>query len=325
MMKRRSFFLILSALVAAGLFAGGTAETTECAAGERTIEHFAGTTCIPAEPQRIVTTHDQNALLPLLELGIQPIGSAALVLDDGTSRFRRVDEYDTSDIAFVGAYGAPSLEAIAALGPDLIVVQQFDIEIYEELSRIAPTVLVRIFDRPLTEALLQFGEVTGTTPQARASATAYDERIDELRAALTDSFDEITVSVIVPGNNPGEFYNGALGQAIGTVMEDVGLNRPAPERSADDTRVYWTVETLSEHDADAMLVIDFSGDGDADPVLEAFVTSPLFTSLAVSQAGQVHIIDGSATVGTAWGKMDSFLDELEGIVLDPDFDTAVVD
>jgi len=100
-------------------------------------EHSAGTTDVPVDPQRIVTTTDQNALLPLLELGVEPVASAGLVGDDGSQSFRRVDGYDTSAVEFVGAYGEPNLEAMAAQRPDLILGYEID-ESYEELSQLSP-------------------------------------------------------------------------------------------------------------------------------------------------------------------------------------------
>lgn len=36
------------------------------------------------------------------------------------------------------------------------------------------------------------------------------------------------------------------------------------------------------------------------------------------------MIDGTQTVGAAWGKMNAYLDELERILLDPDLDVDVV-
>jgi hypothetical protein len=54
------------------------------------------------------------------------------VADDGTEQFRRVDGYDTSDVAFTGAFLEPNLEAVTALGPDLIVGYEFNDEFYDE-------------------------------------------------------------------------------------------------------------------------------------------------------------------------------------------------
>lgn len=82
-------------------------------------------------------------------------------------------------------------------------------------------------------------------------------------------------------------------------------------------------ENLADHDADVVLVIDYSGEGQ-DPGLNALLESPLSTNLAASKAGEAHVIDGTKTVGAAWARMDRFLDELEALLLPPHLRVDVV-
>ncbi len=117
----------------------------------RPFEHSQGTSQVPTSPKRIVTTTDQNALLPLLELGVRPVASAGLLADDGTQMFRRTEGFDTTGIEFIGEYGEPNAEAIAAQRPDLILGYEFDSDYYDTLAAIAPTVMIQIFDRPSTK------------------------------------------------------------------------------------------------------------------------------------------------------------------------------
>lgn len=288
-------------------------------------EHSAGLTEVPVDPQRIATTTDQNALLPLLELGVTPVASAGLVGDDGSQSFRRTEGFDTSGIDFLGAYGEPNFEAFAAADPDLIVGYEFD-EGYETFSDIAPTVLVQIFERPLTDALMDFGALVGREDQAAEFRAAYEARIDDLNETLEPVRDDLSISVITSGD-PGQFWRADDGQAIGTVMGDLDLLRPEPQ----DTGYHlpgqeepFSVENLADHDADVVLVIDFRGDGQ-DPGFDALVDSPLYQQLGGTQAGQAYVIDGTQSVGAAWARMNVFLDELEEILLAEDLDTAVVD
>ncbi len=299
-----------------------TSDSQDDAGTTFAFEHSAGTTEVPIDPQRIVTTTDQNALLPLLELGVVPVASGGLVGDDGAQSFRRVDEYDTSGIEFVGAYGEPNLEAIAAQRPDLVVGYEFD-ESYDELSQIAPTVLVQIFDRPLTEALMDFAALVGEEEQGQEKLAAYEQRIADLQAALEPVRDDLSVSVIGAGD-PGQFGRADEGQALGTVMADLDLLRPAPQQGPPDPQAEASsLEQISEHDADVVIVVDFSGERQ-DPGIEALLGSPLTQGLAAAEADQFHVIDGTAAVGAAWGKMDVFLDELEQVLVDEQPDPSVV-
>ncbi|MGF1653030.1 MAG: ABC transporter substrate-binding protein [Actinomycetales bacterium] len=295
------------------------------AGGTFAFEHSAGVTQVPLDPQRIATTTDQNALLPLLELGITPVASAGLVADDGSQSFRRTEGFDTSGIEFLGAYGEPNFEAFAAADPDLIVGYEFDADHYDTWSDIAPTALVQIFGRPLSDALVDFGTLVGREERAAELRGDYEARIAELSAALEPVRHDLSVSVITSGD-PGQFWRADDGQAIGTVMADLDLPRPEPQSTGYFTSQDepFSVETVADHDADVVLVVDFRGDGQ-DPGFDALVGSPLYQQLAASEADQAYVVDGTLTVGAAWARMDAFLDELEAILLAEDLDTTVVD
>lgn len=317
--------LAVALLVAAcGSDDGGEAAATDTTAAEAVaFEHSQGTTDVPTDPQRIVTTTDQNALLPLLELGVTPVASAGLIGEDGAQSFRRTDGFDTSGIEFVGAYGEPNAEAIAAQLPDLIVGYEFDGDYYDTLAEIAPTVLVQIFDRPLDEALMDFARLVGRAERGEELRAEYEDRIEGLLDGLGDRREQLSISVITAGD-PGQFYRADTGQAIGTVVERLDLLRPAPQQDEASFDETFSVEQVADHDADVVLVIDFSGE-DRDPGFSALFDSPLFANLAASQAGQAHVVDGTVTVGAAWARMGRFLDEVERILLDPELDVDVVD
>jgi iron complex transport system substrate-binding protein len=308
---------------------GGTSEAAADGAaqsGTRTFTDAFGEVEIPADPQRIVTpTQDQNALLPLLELGVRPIASAGHVLDDGTQVFRRTEGYDTSGIEWIGRYGSEiDLEAVALQRPDLIVVEEFGAEgNYDLLGEIAPTAAIQIFDRPLTEVLMDFADLVGETEQAEQLQAAYTDRVEGLLEDLGDRREDMSISVISAGD-PGLFYRADEGQAIGTVMDDLDLLRPEPQRAQGGDFEEFSVENLDQHDADVLLLISFAGE-DQDPGQEALTSSPTWDALRAVQAGQAYVIDGLATVGSAWGKMDTFLAELERILLAEDLDVDVVE
>ena len=322
--RRRALTLLVGGVALAGCADDDPAAplaspSPTATATTRTITHAAGTTEVPLNATRIVTLQDQNALLPLLELGVKPVASAGLLAEDGSQTFRRTEGFDSSGIEWIGEYGEPNLEAIAAARPDLIISDEFGGEgFYEELSRIAPTVFVQIFDeRPLTDALEHFAEVVGREERAAAFRSAYEARIRALRERLGEDLERTTVSILSAGE-PGVFYQADTGgQAQFTVMRDLDL--PRPELQADGEDQEFSFETLPEHDADVLIIDDFSGE-DSDPGVEAIEESPLFARLGATQAGQAYTIDATRSVGAAWARMNAFIDELESILLDPDLD-----
>lgn len=323
---RREFLAGATAAFVLGACGLSPERADDSRSGTRRIKHFAGTTEVPVDAKRIVTLQDQNALLPLLELGVKPVASAGLLADDGTRTFRRTDGFDTSGIEFIGAYGDPNLEAIASVRPDLIICDEFSADgFYGQLSKIAPTVFVQVFDRPLTEALLDFARVVGKEARAAQLERNYRERIEGFKRRLGSDLERTSVSLISVGD-PGRFTQAdSGGQAQYTVMRDLGLPRPAPQRpGASEDFPDYALEQLPEHDADAVIVNDYSGDSKGDPGVTSMVSTPLYANLAATRAGQSHVIDATRSVGSAWARMGVFLDELERILLDPGFNHDVV-
>lgn len=297
-----------------GSAGSGDATASAAAAATFTFEHAAGTTEVPVGAERIVTLQDQNGLLPLLELGVTPVGSAALDNGDGSHTFRRVDSFDTSGVEFVGAYGEPDLELIAAQQPDLIIGTEFDEAIYAELSAIAPTVLVEIFGgRELTEVLADFAELVGATEEHERLRGEYEAAVEQLRADLPRPAEEITLSYVSFYDDGTVFVD--VGQAIGTVLGDVGFARTEVEQQAEAAgeRHEASFETITDFDqVDVMITGDFSGDvqGEGDPAITTARASALFQGLDVVQRGEHHVFDGTRMVGSAFEKMNNFIDFL---------------
>jgi iron complex transport system substrate-binding protein len=183
-------------------------------------------------------------------------------------------------------------------------------------------VLIDVHGQPLDIALMQLAALVGRTEQAAAFREAYTARVAALREALGERAETLSVSVITDGDT-GQFYRADTGQALGTVMQALDLLRPAAQQGESSFDAF-SLETLPEHDADVVLVINFSGDN-GDPAFDAFINAPIFGTLAAQRAAQVYVIDGTQTVGAGWSKMDAFLAELERILLAPELRTDVVE
>jgi ABC-type Fe3+-hydroxamate transport system substrate-binding protein len=182
----------------------------------------------------------------------------------------------------------------------------------EKLGQVAPYVGVQVFGRPLTAALLDFGDLAGRADQARTMKVAYDIRIAKVKAALKERLPRLTVT-IASTFDAGTFVLQDCGQAMGTVAHDLELGRPAAQKSTDRiacrTTETLSIERLAQHDADVVFVVDYSADGGAPD--QGLVSGPLWRQLQAAQRGQLHVIDGSLTVGSAWARMGRFIDVIE--------------
>ena len=107
-------------------------------AGAVTVEHKAGTTVLSEIPQRVAALNWTQAEI-LLTLGITPAGVTTV---KGYRQWQSDTPPMPEGVTELGHRSEPSLEAIAALKPDLILGYDWrHNRIYPELNAIAPTVL----------------------------------------------------------------------------------------------------------------------------------------------------------------------------------------
>ncbi len=291
----------------------------------RVIQHTYGETEIPADPQRIITLQDQNALLPILIFGEgdRVIGSVGNIQEDGTEIFRRTQDYDTSNVTFVGIYGTPNLELITELEPDLIVGDQFEVtdENYETLSQIAPTVAVEQFTRSIWGSMFDFALLVNAQDEAIALKTDYDERVASIQDALEDP-SEITVSVI--SGRPEGFR--VVGSSNFTpskeVISDIGLSIPPFQQGIIDEGEFnsdYSLESIQQMNGDVLYVVDFFGSS------ESLLNSPLYNTLGAVQSEQAYVVDGQRFVGISSQALFAWLDVFEETLLVDDLDTGIVE
>lgn len=287
----------------------------DCPEGQRPFAHHAGEDCIPKDPQRIVTLQDQNALLPLLELGVVPVGSAGHIQEDGARIFRRTEGFDTSGVAFVGPYGGPDAEAVAALAPDLIVASPWPEGVHETYSRIAPTVVIDVHGQPLEDALHQFADLVGRGEEARRLQAETEAHAAALRERLGPALARTTVSAVTSDEGDATFYAMEPAQAWGAVRRLLDPPMTAPETGWEPERDPKSLETLGEHAADAMIFVSFDADdGGTSSSFDAFAARPVVQALSVARAGQLFHLDGAAMVGASWGKIRNGLDQVGAVL-----------
>ncbi|MGG6269524.1 ABC transporter substrate-binding protein [Leptolyngbya sp. AN03gr2] len=101
------------------------------------VKHSAGTTCVPKTIKRLVTL-DSASFENAIALGLTPVGT--VLAEQSTLHLQKQQR----SIVNVGQSGNPSLEAVLALKPDLIIGLSYHDLIYAQMSQIAPTVLLEL-------------------------------------------------------------------------------------------------------------------------------------------------------------------------------------
>lgn len=238
--------LIAAGILALASISSGIAQETRSFTDDtgRTVE-------IPTKPLRIVSLHDLSITVPLIELGVFPIGSHGRTTPENTPFIRSSKvltgvDFDNSDMKFVGNLPA-DVEAVAALEPDLILTTTWQTADVEQLQAIAPTVVLDENARAPFEIFDVLADLTGTEDRLNVLKTRYEGQIAQIKRLIDTS--SISASVIQA--NDGKLYILHTYGTLGTVLRDAGFTFPEkvdaipPGDSAE-----FSAETLPEFDAD---------------------------------------------------------------------------
>lgn len=211
----------------------------------------------PAQPQRIVTLHDSQLTIPLIELGVLPAGSHGRVPDNGDPFIRSGmiltgTDFGNAPIAWIGDTPA-DLERIAALAPDLILTNDWNEVSADQLRQIAPTVVIDTTARSRDEVYRFLAELAG--PQAEAQLdrleARYAAQIAQIRAVIPQA-NEITVSTFQVWD--GTIYAMHEYGNLGRVLRDAGFAMPViVDAIPAGSEAEFTLESLPEFDADVII------------------------------------------------------------------------
>lgn len=286
--------------------AAGT-DTTE-AQETRTVRHAMGTTEITGRPERVVVL-DTGELDSAVALGVKPVGAVEAIAGEGFPAYL-ADEVEGTEI--VGTIEQPSIEAIAALEPDLILSSKLRHEaIYDQLSQIAPTVFSEEVGVTWKENFELHAEALGRSEQADRLEQEYVRKIEEFKQAMGDRLAETGVSVVRSVGDEVRIYLNE--NFIGTVLEDAGLPRPEPQ-DVDDFSATATRERIPDLDGDVMFLAKF---GDDHRLLEKLTESPLWDRLDVVQQDRVYEVpDDLWFLGIGNLAARLVVDDLRKIVVD---------
>ncbi|OIJ27673.1 ABC transporter substrate-binding protein [Nocardioides luteus] len=277
----RAIITALAAALALGLSACGAGETDADAAKEHsvTIEHAMGSTTIKGEPQRIVALDsslaDATLLLDKDLVGITTYRGYSTDLPD----YLGDDREHAAEVVSVGDQTTPSLEKIAALKPDLIVSIKVRHEaLYDQLSKIAPTIMPETSAHLFKENLLMLGKAVGQEQKAQEEIAAYEKTAKEVGDAINEKAGNPTISVTRFLDGPTRLYT--KGTYSGVVLADAGLARPTSQET-NDFALDISEEKIADADADKVFVTTYEDEeGIAVKTKAAFERNPLWKPIA---------------------------------------------
>nr|WP_318382772.1 Fe2+-enterobactin ABC transporter substrate-binding protein [uncultured Enterobacter sp.] len=218
-------FLVLS------LFVLGLS-STQAADWPRQISDSRGTHTLESKPLRIVST-SVTLTGSLLAIDAPVIASGATTpnnrFSDDQGFLRQWSEVAKARKLARLYIGEPSAEAVAAQMPDLILISATGgdsaLALYDQLSAIAPTLVINYDDKSWQTLLTQLGEITGQEKQARARIAAFSAQMATVKKQMTLPPQPVSALVYHPSAHSANLWTAESAQ--GQLLEQLGFTLAA--------------------------------------------------------------------------------------------------
>jgi iron complex transport system substrate-binding protein len=211
--------LAAAAAFAAGCQESGFDERKETARPLK-VQHVMGESKVPGQAERPATL-TVDSLDDTLALGLRPVRAAVPELKLPPYLRERA-----ADVELMHPIGAADLRALEAADPDVIVGGRG--ALYNELSRIAPTVITERGSGQWKLNLRLVGEALGRTNDAEALLTDHDRRVAGVRRGV-----EGRPKLAVARAKGNGFELAKRDSFAGTILADVGLRQVRSLERAD--------------------------------------------------------------------------------------------
>lgn len=121
--------------------------------------------------------------------------------------------------------GEANAEAVAAQMPDLILISATGgdsaLPLYDQLSTIAPTLVINYDDKSWQALLTQLGEITGHEKEAAARISQFNQQLADVKARMKLPPQPITALVYTPAAHGANLWTAESAQ--GKLMQQLGF------------------------------------------------------------------------------------------------------
>lgn len=287
MRKKSMLKTIIAMCMASMIFVGCASTSTEKEESKTiTVTDVRGTVEIPTNPERIVDLSGNSDILSIL--GYKVTGTANSDAYDYT-KFPTYLEETLKGATIVGynMQDTMDVEAIMNLNPDLIVISTVQEKMYDQLTEIAPTVMIKLEALNWKEDLKAFAKVFSKEEAANTWIENYDKKSKEVGNEIKKAYGTDTTYLSFLAS-AGQFYI-FDGAGFGSVLyEDMGLAKPAgmPEQS-DISLPVVNYEGLASIKSDYIFLIA------TDEDLKVLETNAIWNSLPAVKEGKVVNLEAS--------------------------------
>jgi iron complex transport system substrate-binding protein len=260
-----------------------------------------GETCVPLSPQRVITL---DSVGNALALGTIPVGSWI------DPQILSYPKDDITAITHIFSAGEPNLEKILTLKPDLILGSSYQKAIYNQLTRIAPTVLAKYqTNEDWKQVLIKQAEALGKREDAKQLMVDYDARLKRFRAQMGDRLQQIQISVV--RIYPEGFVLYTNDGFASTILQDAGLSYPSVHDQHKNLLI--SKERIQDIDADIVLIWSYSNNPTIEQTIQSTLKNlkndPLWLQLRAVYRGKVYDVP-SYWIGDSILEANAVIDDL---------------
>lgn len=291
-------------LVACGSGDGGDgASSPDAGSQTRTIKTDQGDIEIPADAKRVVVLSGSLAgYVFALDAPVVATDTRVIGVTDLSDEFPDAwaDEAKKQGTKALPGGEQLSVEAVAAAEPDLIIGGGQGItavqaqEAYDELSEIAPTVLVPSSVTDWQGELNMIAETLGKEDKAKEMISAYDDRVEEVKKSISVPEGEFEILLSLSTNEPSFVPAKA---ALPKQLETLGFTASDVYRKADEPELYGSGDSFNVSsevlptvaDADTAFVIDLGGKN-----IDELKKDPVYSQLPAFEEDQVYELPASS-------------------------------
>ncbi|GBF77695.1 hypothetical protein PA598K_06257 [Paenibacillus sp. 598K] len=250
----------------------------------RSVTTLAGTVDIPAHPQRIVLTYDDD-VDHFMALGLKPVAAPLYARTDNINGYLPylADQLEGMETFPLSA----NLEPILSANPDLLVAGYHHREALAELQKIAPTVY---FDWVVDwrETHLEMGRVLNLEEKAQANVDAFNAEVETTKADLAEKIGDDPVAFIRVRQNGLELYGGpGTGSSASFILYDLLGLTPVKDAATDTWGGPYSLESFTQSEAEHLFLLIQENEENL-ALVDEMLANELYQNVPAIQKGQVY-------------------------------------
>ncbi len=259
-------------------------------ASAKTIEHFQGSVNFDSVPKRVVVL-GIGSLDALDRLGVPVVGVPHGLLPDYLEKYHR-------STGTTGSVSEPDYEAIYTMKPDVIIAEGRMLKVYDQLSKIAPTVMIYPQNDQFWSGTQRnwrmFGQLFGKEQQAEALIESVEAEIAAIRQLVSKQ--ELDALMLM--RNGGNLAKFDEKSRFSLVFSELGFQEAKTATNAKLSGTHGNLvsyEYIAESQPQVIFILDRDqAIGRGSSQAQAMLDNALVNNTPAAKEDKIIAVDGNA-------------------------------